>query len=238
VDEAAGGVTGEAASAARREPAGGLAARLVALDTSTLSDALDRLSIEGQAVGILPLDLSFRLAGPAFTVRMLPRGLSGRSVGDYVDDVPAAHVVVIDNGGRLDATVWGDLLTTVAHRDGLAGTVIDGVCRDVGRSLELGYPIFSRSHTMRTGKDRVSAEAYGEPVQIAGIRVEPGDWLVGDADGVVVLPASRIDAVIAAAVEIDAAEARIRAAVEDGGRLDEVRQRLGYHDLQGRTEQA
>ena len=64
----------------------------------------------------------------AYTVRMLLRRLSGKSVGDYIDDVPAGDVVVIDNQGRLDATVWGDILTTVAHRNGVAGTVIDGVC--------------------------------------------------------------------------------------------------------------
>jgi 4-hydroxy-4-methyl-2-oxoglutarate aldolase len=210
-------------------------ARLSALDTSALSDALDRLGIDGAAVGITSLDRSFRFAGPAFTVRMLPRGQSGKSVGDYIDDVAAGQVVAIDNGGRLDVTVWGDILTTVAHRDGLAATVIDGVCRDVGRSLELGYPIASRAVTMRTGKDRVAAEAYNEPVQLAGIRVEPGDWLAGDGDGVVVLPATRLDEVVETAEEIAAVEDRIRAAVAEGEPLVETRQRVGYHNLQART---
>jgi regulator of RNase E activity RraA len=209
-----------------------LRTRLTALDTCALSDALDRLGIDGQALGLHAVDRSFRLVGRAFTVRMLPRGLSGKSVGDYIDDVEPGDTVVIDNGGRLDATVWGDILTTVAHRDGVAGTVIDGVCRDVGRSLELGYPIFSRSNTMRTGKDRVAAEAYGQPVQIAGIRVEPGDWLVGDADGVVVVPAVRAEPVIAAAEEITAVEDGIRESVAAGGRLVDIRERLRYHDLQ------
>ena len=165
---------------------------------------------------------------------MLPRGLSGKSVGDYIDDVPTGHVVVIDNGGRLDATVWGDILTTVAHRDGVAGTVIDGMCRDVGRSVELGYPIFARANTMRTGKDRVAAEAYGEPVQLAGIRVEPADWIVGDADGVVVVPSARAVEIVSAAEEITATEDRIREAVATGEPLVTVRDRLRYHDLQAK----
>jgi regulator of RNase E activity RraA len=211
-----------------------VAARLAALDTPAVSDALDRLGIEGQAVGIQPLDRGFRLVGRAYTVRMLPRGTSGKSVGDYVDAVAPGQVVVIDNQGRLDATVWGDILTTVAHRNGVAGTVIDGVCRDVGRSLELGYPIYARAATMRTGKDRVSAEAYDEPVQLAGVRVEAGDWLRGDADGIVVVPAAHVEAVLDAAEEIDAVEDRIRTSVADGGRLDEIRERLRYHDLQAR----
>jgi 4-hydroxy-4-methyl-2-oxoglutarate aldolase len=209
--------------------------RLAALDTPSLSDALDRLGIDGQAVGITPLDRSFRLVGQAFTVRMLPRGLSGKSVGDYIDDVAAGEVVVIDNQGRLDATVWGDILTTVAHRDQIAGTVIDGVCRDVGRSLELNYPIFARANTMRTGKDRVSAEAYNEPVQLVGVRVEHGDWLCGDADGVVVLPQTRVDEIVTVAEQITGIEDRIRDAVAAGGPLAEIRQLTSYHALQTRV---
>lgn len=210
--------------------------RLSRLDTSALSDAMDRLGIDGQIIGVQPLDRSFRLVGPAFTVRMLPVGTSGKNVGDYIDDVEPGHVVVIDNGGRLDATVWGDILTTVAHRDGVAGTVIDGVCRDVGRSLELGFPIYARSNTMRTGKDRVSAEAYNEPVQVAGVRVDSGDWLCGDADGVVVVPASHVDEVLVIAEEIESTEEGIRAAVHEGGSLLDARSRVGYHRLQTRQE--
>ena len=208
--------------------------RLARLDTPALSDALDRLGIDGQAVGIVALDRAAQLTGRAYTVRMLPRGLSGRSVGDYIDEVPAGDVVVIDNQGRLDATVWGDILTTIAARNGVEGTVIDGVCRDVRRASELDYPIYARATTMRTGKDRVAAEAYQQPVQLAGIRVEPGDWLRGDADGIVVVPAIVVDDVLAAAEEIDATEERIRTAVRDGGRLDEIRARAGYHALQTR----
>jgi 4-hydroxy-4-methyl-2-oxoglutarate aldolase len=210
--------------------------RLDRLDTPALSDALDRLGINGQVVGIPPLDRSFRIVGRAFTVRMLPVGLSGKNVGDYIDDVEAGHVVVIDNGGRLDTTVWGDILTTVAHRDGIAGTVIDGVCRDVGRSLELGYPIYACANTMRTGKDRVSAEAYNEPVQLAGVRVEPGDWVCGDADGVVVLPVSVAEQIVEIAEEIEATENAIRTAVGDGDRLVDARRHTGYHQLQTRQE--
>ncbi|WP_117000310.1 RraA family protein [Desertimonas flava] len=208
--------------------------RLSRLDTPALSDALDRLGIDGQVVGIAPLDRSFRLVGQAFTVRMLPVGTTGRNVGDYIDDVRSGDVVVIDNGGRRDATVWGDILTTVAHRDGVAGTVIDGVCRDVGRSLDLGYPIYARDVTMRTGKDRVCAEAFNEAVQLAGVRVEPGDWLRGDADGIVVLPLSLAERIVDVAEEIDATEEAIRVAVGEGGALLDARRRSGYHALQTR----
>src|SRR5260221_13041450 len=109
------------------------------LPTAAISDALDRLAIPGQALGIAPLDVHFRLAGRAFTLRYRPTGAVERgTVGDYIDDVAPGDVVVLDNAGRLDCTVWGDILTAVAHRRGLGGTVINGVCRDVSRAIALG----------------------------------------------------------------------------------------------------
>ena len=212
-----------------------LSARLEKAGTTALSDALDRLAIDGQAIGIAPVARTMRFAGRAFTIRMLPVGLTGGSVGDYIDDVAPGQVVVIDNDGRMDATVWGDILTWVASRRGVAGTVIDGVCRDSDRCVELGYPVFARASTMRTGKDRVTADAYNVPVQIAGVRVEAGDWLVGDADGVVCIPASRAVEVLTIAEQIEAVEESIREAIRQGKRLDEARRDLGYHALQTRN---
>jgi regulator of RNase E activity RraA len=203
--------------------------------TTTISDALDRLGIAGQVFGVTPLDRGFRLAGRAFTVRTIPvSGVRG-IVGDYIDDVPAGDVVVLDNGGRLDATVWGDILTIMSHRRGLGGTVIHGVCRDATRSLELGYPIFSRGVYMRTGKDRVQADGTNVPVSLGEVRVEPGDVLVGDADGVLVVPAGREAEVLGIAGEITEAEDRIREEIERGSRLDEARKRHRYFQLQSRA---
>jgi 4-hydroxy-4-methyl-2-oxoglutarate aldolase len=209
---------------------------LVRLSTSGVSDALDRLGIPGQCFGIMPLDYGFRLVGHAWTLRYGPVGQDPGSVGDYIDDLGPDDVVVLDNQGRLDATVWGDLLTTVASRRGVAGTVIDGVCRDLDRVQELAYPIFSRGHWMRTGKDRVRVEQIGGPVSIGGARVEPGDLLLGDASGLVVIPASRAEEVIASAIEIEAAEESIRAAIDAGSTLSEARASVGYHNLQSRRD--
>lgn len=210
------------------------AARAARIDTATLSDALDRLGIAGQCHRIKPLDPTFRLVGRAYTLRYGPAGNPPGTVGDYIDDVPVGTVVVLDNGGREDATVWGDILTDIAHRRGIAGTVIDGVCRDVALSLSLRYPVYSRGSWMRTGKDRVQVEATQVPVNIGNARVSPADLMRGDADGVVVIPRAFEDEVLAAAEQIDAAEGRIREAVRSGLRLDEARKEFKYHQLQSR----
>jgi regulator of RNase E activity RraA len=204
------------------------------LDTTALSDALDRLGIAGQCLGIKPLDHRFRFTGRAFTILYGPAGKPPGTVGDYIDDVPPGGVVVLDNGGREDATVWGDILTMVAHRHGIAGTVIDGACRDTHLSLELNYPIFSRSYSMRTGKDRVQVEAVNSAVNIGNARVHPGDLLRGDSDGVLVIPQAHEDEVLAVAEEIDAKEEQIRRLVVDGISLTEARRQIGYHQLQSK----
>ena len=128
--------------------------------------------------------------------------------------------------------MWGDILTWVAHQRGIAGTVIDGACRDTHLSLELGYPIFSRSYSMRTGKDRIQVEAMGGSVNIGDARVFQGDILRGDSDGVLVIPHAHEDKVLTIAEEIDRVEAQIRSAVQSGKSLAEARHQHGYHHLQ------
>lgn len=211
-------------------------ARAAVLDTATLSDALDRLGIVGQCYRIAGRDPAFRMTGRAYTMRCGPASTPPGTVGDYIDDVPPGHVVVIDNGGREDATIWGDILTEIAHRRGIAGTVIDGISRDVALCRQLDYPVFSRGHWMRTGKDRVQVEETGCVVEIGGARVAPGDILRGDADGVIVIPQAHEAAVLDAAEEIHAAEERIRDACRSGQRLDEARARFKYHQLQTRDK--
>ena len=202
------------------------------MDTSTISDALDKLGLVGQCLGIKSINPTWKIAGRAFTVKYGPIDIQKGTVGDYIDDVGPGDVVVLDNQGRLDCTVWGDILTGVAKRRGIAGTVVDGVCRDTNRSLELDYPMFSVSRYMRTGKDRVQVDAVGGPVSIANVRVRQGDIIIGDADGVVVVPKELEEKVLATALEIEVAEDQIRAATEKGMRLDEARKQFNYHSLQ------
>jgi regulator of RNase E activity RraA len=161
---------------------------------------------------------------------------TGGTVGDYIDDLAPGTVVVIDNAGRLDVTVWGDLLTATAAQRGISGTVIDGVCRDSDRAVELGYPIYARSRWMRTGKDRVRVESYDVPVTVGGVCVATADYLVGDGDGVVCVPAARAREVIDIATGIRDAEESIRTAVEAGASLRAAREAHGYHSLQTRED--
>jgi 4-hydroxy-4-methyl-2-oxoglutarate aldolase len=202
------------------------------LTTATLSDALDRLGRPGSLHGIAPLASGQRLVGRAFTVRYRPVGHPPGSVGDYIDDMESGQLVVIDNGGRTDCTVWGDILTAVAHQRGIAGTVIDGVNRDVRRALDLGYPIYSRGRFMRTGKDRVEVADVRGIVTVGGVQIAPGDLVVGDDDGVVAIPQDVEQEVIEVARRIAEREEAILAEALAGASIAEARSRHGYHVLQ------
>lgn len=210
-----------------------LVALFEGLDTPGVSDAMDKLGIAGQCLGIAPLDnYPGTVVGPAFTVQYVPASMPPGSVGDFIEDVLPGDVVVIANAGRTDCTVWGDIMTQYAGSRGIAATVIDGVCRDVSKALGDGYPLFTRGRYMRTGKDRVQVLAVNQPVAISGARVCARDIVVADANGVLVVPRARAEEVARTARQIEAVESQIRAQIEAGKTLKQARESLGYHTLQ------
>jgi regulator of RNase E activity RraA len=210
-----------------------LVALFEGLDTPGVSDALDKLGLPGQCLGVAPLDnYSKVIVGPAFTVQYVTASVPPGTVGDFIDDVAPGDVVVIDNGGRTDCTVWGDIMTQYAGTRQIAATVIDGVCRDVNKALGDGYPMFSKGRFMRTGKDRVQVQSVNQPVSIGAARVCARDIVVADANGVVIVPRARAAEVAACARQIELIEADIRALIAQGKTLKEARAALGYHSLQ------
>lgn len=203
------------------------------LSTAEISDALDALRLPGSALGIAHIAGGKRIFGPAYTVRYGPVDhATPGTVGDYLDETPAGAVVVLDNAGRTDCTVWGGILSRIGAHRGIEGTVINGVCRDTSEADAAGYPLYAIGRFMRTGKDRVQVEAVNEPVSLGDIRVVPGDYIIADQDGVVVVPAARAADVFARALSLHDAEESIVEAALAGATLAEARQRAQYHTLQ------
>jgi regulator of RNase E activity RraA len=211
--------------------------------TAAISDALDLRGVNGGLAGLARLSGSRRVAGPAYTVRLEPVG-PGESApaADYLDDVPAGAVVVLANGGRTYCTVWGDILSVVAGRRGVAGTVIDGCCRDLDAIRELDYPVWARAAYMKSGKNRVRLAAVQEPVHIGAtpdagptVIVAPGDLVCADGSGVIVVPAGLTAEVAADLDRIAAMEAAVLADVAAGYPLREARARNGYHQVAHRA---
>lgn len=136
------------------------------------------------------------VAGPAFPVRCTPGDNLGIHVG--VTRAPRGSVLVVDVGPVAERGYWGEVLTTGAEARGLVGLVIDGGVRDVAALRAHGFPVFSSTIALE-GATKELPGTTGLSVEVGGAEVAAGDWVVGDDDGVVVVPADRLGAVLVAA---------------------------------------
>ena len=201
--------------------------------TSAVSDALDLLGSPGAVFGPRRLSGAGPLAGPAFTVAFEPAAPGEPApAADFLDDVPAGAMVVIANSGR-HCTVWGDILAQVAARRGVAGTVIDGYCRDLDGIRAVGYSVWALDAFVRTGKNRVRMVAAQVPVVLGAgedaVTVRPGDLVCADGSGVVVVPAALVEEVTGQVDRVARMEAQVLRDVAAGLPLREARAARGYH---------
>jgi len=193
----------------KRVSAGDLRQALARVRTSNLSDGAHRLPC---LRGLRPLREGQFACGPALTVRTVP--------GDWAKPVEAidlaapGDVIVVDAGGRGPA-IWGELATESARNKGLAGLVVNGAVRDSADIRRLELPVWTRLVTSHAGDPRGLGE-INQPVVISGQRICPGDWIVADDDGVIVLPRARAVELANRAADVLEAENRIRAEIRDG----------------------
>ncbi|KQM19848.1 RraA family protein [Novosphingobium sp. Leaf2] len=201
-------------------------ANLLRFDSCTISDALDNLGLPGAVHGLPPQTLiGKRVAGRAVTVKLGPpiEGLPKRHLGaGAVMAAETGDIIVVENRGRTDVSGWGGLLSRGALRKGVSAVVVDGAFRDIDEARELGLPIFARNAVPITARGRIAEHDFNCPVTIAGIAVQPGDWLLADGSGVVFVPAIRLDAVIEVAETILAKEQLMARDIEAGIPIGDV----------------
>jgi len=207
--------------------------RFEAIYTAALVDILDARGRREQTLppSIRPLRLGTRLAGPAFTVSGRPARPNSydravRKVLAMLGEVPAGHVAVYSCAQEFAAHL-GELSVTSLKARGVAGCVLDGGCRDVRFIIEEDFPVFCSHITPEDSTWRWELEATQIPVTVGRVRIEPGDWVVGDDDGVVVVPHALAETVLAEAEEKAATESEIRTAVRDGSSPLEAYERYG-----------
>lgn len=128
----------------------------------------------------------------------------------------------------MDCTVWGDILTDVAIKKGIPGTVIDGLCRDIRHIRDCSYKMFSRGVFMQSGKGRTVMSASKVAVKIGEVHIKFGDYIRGDENGIVVIPQEHVDQVIQLAKIVVAKEKKIRNVIKKGERLDIARKTFNY----------
>ena len=199
--------------------------RFAAVYTAALADILDARGLHEQTLppSIRPRERGPRVAGPAYTVKGGPAsnrdaaGYDGaiRKVLAMLGDVAVGHVAVYACDHDVSAHL-GELSVTSLKARGVAGCVLDGGCRDIGFILDEGFPVFCRFVTPEDSTWRWRLEATQIPVMIGDVRIEPGDWVVGDDDGVVIVPHGIAENVLSEAERKAATESEIRVAVRGG----------------------
>lgn len=218
------------------------AVRLKRLYTAAVYDIMDEMGLPNQCLdlSIKPLDRSMRVAGPAFTIACAP---DARLDWEYDNDevkrftffrrMYRGCVVLISSGGERQAGHWGELMSVSSQARGAAGVIVDGGIRDGNILMGMeNWPVFARYLSPIESKNRTRIRAIEEPIAVGGsltsqVRVNPGDWLFGDMDGVVVIPARQIDEVLRKAESIGGIEDQVREEIRNGADVTEVFEKYG-----------
>jgi regulator of RNase E activity RraA len=203
--------------------------RLGSLYTGAVADVLDEIGLRDQCLpaDIRPLEPTMKVAGPVYTVRGRARhyddGTDPRyKQMDMLDAIIPGSVVVVDPGEEAKAAHWGELMSNTARAKGAVGAVIAGGLRDTPQILQIGFPVFRRFHSPLTAVYRFDITDFDVPLRIGGVGIAPGDFILGDVDGILVLPAAVVDEVLEQAESIREREDIVRDALQDGGSIREL----------------
>ena len=214
-----------------REP---IIERLAKLDTCAVSDALDSLGLKGATWGVRPQWQCPRIVGRSVTMKIKPAGLQQPTQHLGTAPIEAAKpgdIIVIDNGGKLEFSCWGGLLALSAKLKGLSGVVIDGASRDIDEARDLEFPVYARGAVPMTARGRVMQESYNQEIQFAGVQCHPGDLVIADGSGVVIIAKEKEQEVVAAAEAIYQKEQEMADGIRKGSSGLEMLEKLGYEQM-------
>jgi 4-hydroxy-4-methyl-2-oxoglutarate aldolase len=202
------------------------------ISTTAISDTMDRLGIRSaMASSIKPLRPGIKIAGPALTVKRIrnPENLGKEDFKDYkmalhetIDSAKEGDIIVISADKDTEVATWGGNMTLRAMGNKLAGAVIDCGIRDSKELMEMGFPIFMRSIIPAAGTTRLTTVGVNVPIICGDILVHPGDMIVGDDDGVAVIPKNLAEEVLTMAEELEETERKSAQYIREGHTLIEA----------------
>src|SRR5450759_4667548 len=176
--------------------------RLEKLATTNIADARDKVGIRGAVIGIRPMYDCPKITGRAVTIKITAAGAvaSKYHLGvRAIDAAGAGDVIIIDNRGDLNNNCWGEILSMGSKMKGISGVVVDGAARDIDACRELGFPVYARGTVPITARGRIMEESFNEVIRVGDVQVSPGDVILADINGVVIIPLGRLDEVLEAA---------------------------------------
>lgn len=216
--------------------------RLRKLDSCAVSDALDTLGLPGAVTVLTPQWPADRtVAGLVRTVQAGPKAVDGTAThiaSPLVAISEPGDVIVISNHGRTDVSCWGGLLAEAAVANGVVGVIVDGALRDVADCAALSLPLFARAAVPVSARGRIVQVDMDVPVQVAGVRVCPGDAVVADRNGVVFVAAAKLPDVLDLAERVAAREQAMAEAVRAGRSIVDVMHDSQFPMVQADTSKA
>jgi len=206
--------------------------RLARLDTCVVSDGLDKLGLTGVAAGLSRLSTDKKLAGQVLTVRL--ESADGRLADRHlctaaIEAAEPGNILVIEHHSRADCAGWGGLLSRAATVRGIAGVIVDGLCRDIDESRDLGFTVFARGAIPATARGRIIETEFNCAITVGSIVVHPGDWVIADGSGVVFLAQESVEAILDQAEQLVAREASLLKDIEAGIPVSKVMSRTYEH---------
>ena len=209
--------------------------RLEKLETTNIADALDSLGYHFFPWGVEPMTTPQKnIVGRAVTVQITAAGTTkskGHMCVNAIEAAEAGDVIVIANGGKVDVNCWGGLLATASKMKGLAGTVIDGACRDIQDYDELDYQVYARGRVVATARGHLIEQSTNEMIRFGDVQVHPGDIVCADKSGVVFIPQVMLDDTIVKAEELQKKEDDMCAELKAGRSMGDLDKKYDYEHM-------
>ena len=208
--------------------------RLEKMATTNLADAMDTVVIRGAVIGIKPMYDCPKIIGRAVTIKITAAGMlkSQHHLGvQAIDAASSGDVIIIDNRGDLNNNCWGEILAMGSKMKGISGVVVDGAARDIDACKEFGFPVYARGTVPITARGRIMQESFNEVVRIGDIQVRPGDIVMADINGVVIIPVEKLDEVLEASETILQKETAMVEELKKGTSMLEVDQKFAYEAM-------
>jgi 4-hydroxy-4-methyl-2-oxoglutarate aldolase len=208
--------------------------RLEKLATTNIADAMDKVGIRGAVIGIRPMYDCPKIIGRAVTIKITAAGAVASKYHLGVRAIDAASrgdVIIIDNRGDLNNNCWGEILSMGSKMKGISGVVVDGAARDIDACREFGFPVYARGTVPITARGRIMEESFNEVIRVGDVQVSPGDIVMADINGVVIIPAGKIEEVLTAAETLLEKELAMIEELKNGVSMLEVDQKYAYEAM-------
>jgi 4-hydroxy-4-methyl-2-oxoglutarate aldolase len=213
---------------------GSYRSRLNRLSTTNLSDALDSVGVRGAVIGIRPMFDCPKVIGRAVTIKITAAGMirSKRHLGvEAIASSESGDIIVIDNHGDVTNNCWGEVLSCAAKVKGVSGVVVDGAVRDLDICKEMSFPVYARAVVPITARGRITQESFNCPIRLGDVQVRPGDVIIADVNGIVVICPERLDDVIQKAEALMDKEERMKADLLSGMDVLEMDRKYNYEQM-------